>query len=162
MKTFILKSSFILLIISAFFACSEDDSAPILSPEAAATKAATITSGSVQSIDKDTLSTGEFTLEVKMITTSGSVVELEFYEASGALREITGEEAPFDYDVNPGMGLLTFADARAIALTELPGEIIKWQLEQNSLGVWIYEIEIMINGNADKVKINASTGEIIV
>jgi hypothetical protein len=162
MKKIILNSTLLLIILS-LLSCGDDDSpVPVLSSGTAASQAISVVSGTVISNKRDTvLTTGEIVWEVTVQTSSGSEVSMEFFEQGGALREISGEDAPFDYEVTPGMGLIAFSVAKATALSEMDGEIVSWELDQNSEGTWIYKIKITLNGITDEVKINAGTGAVI-
>ncbi len=109
----------------------------------------------------NTSTSGDY-YEVDVQTSVGAIVEFEFYVADGSLKEIEGTEAPFDYEVNPGMGLIPFSQAKGIALTERPFVLMGWSLEKDSSSsIWTYRFEIENDSDSYTVRINAETGQII-
>ncbi len=162
---YLIKKITLLVCITGFIAflgCSDDDDpSPILTADQAASKALSIISGTVTSNVKDTTLTGEIVWEATVQTSGGGIVELIFFEQGGGLRRISSEIGPFDYELNPGMSLILFSVARSTALEEIAGEIESWKLDQNTAGTWIYEIEIVFNGQVDRVRIDATTGLVI-
>jgi len=152
MKT-VSKIVYTLIIPTIFFACGDDDGPAIFSSNQAASKALQIVSGQVTSTELDSAGvTNEW--DVTVMTDAGSEIKIEFDQATGELLEIDGDHAPFTYEVNPGMGLIVFSQAKEIALGEVNfGEIQDWELKKDSLGNWVYEFDIVSDGDDTTVKI---------
>lgn len=153
----------ILLFAGTIVSCSEDDEIKPLTEEQAKSKVLGMTSGTVISSDADTTTSGVVYFDIDVETTSGAIIEFEIFLETGELKEIEGDNGPFDYEVDPGMGLIKFSVAKAAALSARPGEVQRWSLEKdNSSGIWTYTFEIL-NGNQEDftVKINATNGTII-
>ncbi len=157
------------LFAGAFVACGDDDEmdGPLtqVQAESFALSAITGTSGSITSSDVDTTSTNLLYYDIDIVTTEGAVLEFEYYQADRSLKSIEGDSGPFDYEVNPGMGLVPFSIARAAALGTISdgsGEILRWDLEfDNSRNIWVYTLEIMDGNEVEStILINASTGTI--
>ncbi len=149
------------LFIAIFIiACGDDDPTSISADQAAA-KALGIVSGQVTSTELD--ATGpEPEWDVDVTTDAGSKIEIEFDQATGDLTQIEGNEGPFTYEVNPGLGLIVFSQAKENALGEVEfGEITKWELDKDSTGKWIYEFIIANDGQEQQIKIDAATGLVI-
>lgn len=155
------KILYALIIPALFFACGDDDGPAIFSSNQAASKALQIVSGQVTSTELDSAGvTNEW--DVTVMTDAGSEIEIEFDQATGELLEIKGDHAPFTYEVNPGLGLIVFSQAKEIALGEVDfGEIEDWELDKDSLGNWVYEFDIVNDGQVTTVKINAATGSVL-
>jgi uncharacterized membrane protein YkoI len=160
MKTF--KKYFLsLFIVTLFFACGEDDDPINISAEQAAAKALEIVSGQVTSTELDDSGTVP-EWDVNVTTDAGSKIELEFDQATGELLEIEGNEGPFTYEVDPGLGLVVFSQAKETAFNEAEiGELSNWELEQDETGKWIYEFIIVNDGQEHQIKIDAVTGSVI-
>ena len=149
------------LIITAFFmACNDDDSPSIMDSQEASARALQIVDGQVTSTELDSSGVSN-EWEVTVVTDGGGEVELEFDQVTGELVEIEGDEGPFDYEVTPGQGLISFSQAKDVAFNEAEGELISWELEQDGDGNWIYEF-IMINDGQDfAIEVDAVTGTIL-
>ncbi len=158
----VMSKFFYTLFISAIiFSCSDDDGPTIFSSEQAAAKALEMVSGQVVSTELDSAGT-DYEWDVKVMTDGGSEVEFEFDQATGTLLEISGDEGPFSYEVNPGLGLVPFSQARDAALgTVTNGEISGWELEQDAQGNWVYEFEVISDGQSEMVAVDAATGTVI-
>ena len=64
----------------------------------------------------------------------------------------------FEYEIEPGNGLINYSSAKSIALGAVNGSIIEWKLEKDvSDNNWQYRFEI----GSSEVRINASTGAVI-
>lgn len=101
-------------------------------------------------------------VEVKVITTSGALIKFEYFEFTGNIREIHGLTGPFDYNLDPGNGLMLYQDVRVIALTAKPGSITSWKLEKDeSDNRWEYRFFISANDGNWELRINAATGKIL-
>lgn len=152
-----------LLFAGFLFSCSDDEEQTIvpINEQQAASKALTMTSGTVISTDPDTTSAGAIYYDVEVRTSAGAIIEFEYFQADGSLKSIEGDSGPFDYEVNPGMGLMLYSAARTKALNTHAGAITGWDLVKGSSGIWTYTFEIETDSNSFTVKINAQTGEII-
>jgi len=160
MKTLI-KYFLSLVIATFFFACGNDDDPTNISAQQAAAKALNIVSGQVTSTELDNTGTVP-EWDVDVTTDAGSKIELEFDHATGNLLEIEGNEGPFTYEVDPGLGLVIFSQAKETAMQEVDfGEITKWELEKDEAGKWIYEFIIANDGQEQQIKIDAATGLVI-
>ena len=155
---YFLMFSLALLILSQ---CGGDDEPTIFDAQQASKKALDIVSGQVVSTVAD--STGAIAeWDVIIMTPVGSTLKVEFAQATGDLLEIEGEVAPFDYEVNPGMGLIPFSQARQIALAEASGEIQEWILKVDAItGIWTYRLKIDVNGQVEDLRIDAATGAVL-
>ncbi len=141
-------------------ACGDDEPISISAQQAAA-KALAMVSGQVTSTELD--ATGpEPEWSVDIITDAGSKIEIEFDQATGDLMQIEGNEGPFTYEVDPGLGLIVFSQAKENALGEVEfGEISNWELDKDDSGQWIYEFVIVNDGLEQEIKIDAATGSVI-
>ncbi len=158
-----LKLYFLMICMMLSIAACNDDADEItpINADIAGSSAMSMTSGTIVSNEMNTSTSGDY-YEVDVQTSVGAIVEFEFYVADGSLKEIEGTEAPFDYEVNPGMGLIPFSQAKGIALTERPFVLMGWSLEKDSSSsVWTYRFEIENDSDSYSVRINAETGQII-
>ena len=88
----------------------------------------------------------------------GGIVKFEYRLNSNELREVKGLSSSFEYEIEPGNGLINYSTAKGIALGAVNGNIIEWKLEKDeSDNNWQYRFEI----GSSEVRINASTGNII-
>lgn len=155
---------FLAIALSALLllACSEDEN-PItpMTEQQATAKALTMTSGTVLSTDTDTTTTGVVYFNVELRTSAGAIIEFEYFLTNGSLKSIQGDQGPFEYEVNPGSGLVLYSKARSAALTARPGVIKRWDLEKNSAGAWVYIFEIDTDIDSYTVVVNAATRVVI-
>lgn len=149
-------------MILSLAACNDDeDEVTPITANIAGNSALSMTSGTIVNNELNTSTGGDY-YEVDVQTSGGAIVEFEFYVADGSLKEIEGTMAPFDYEVNVGMGLIPFSQARNIALTERPFVLMEWSLEKDSSSnIWTYRFEIEDDSESYTVKINATNGQII-
>lgn len=162
------NSKFYLCLILAagmFISCEEEEEvSPQITEEQAVAKATSMTSaGTVTSKSTSTTTEGDVYYEIDITTSEAAVIEFEYFQATGELKEIEGDNGPFNYEVTPGMGLKTFSQAKAAALAAQSGDVISWSLEKNSSsGNWEYKFTIIDSNQEDfTVRINASTGAVI-
>lgn len=100
--------------------------------------------------------------EVKVLTSSGALIKFEYFEMTGNIREIHGLSGPFDYNLDPGNGLMLYQDVRVIALNAKSGNITSWKLEKDeSDNRWEYRFFIIENDGNWKVRIHASNGQVL-
>ncbi|QCK15233.1 PepSY domain-containing protein [Mangrovivirga cuniculi] len=159
-----------ILFAGAMIACGDDEEvAGPINEQQAETKALSSlsgTEGTVTSNDVDTTTTNQTFYDVNITTTEGAKIEFEYFTEDGSLKEIEGDSGPFEYEVNPGMGLILFSAAKAIALDSLeaqPGEVLRWALEFDvALDAWVYTFEVMDANSEDfSVRIDATSGTVI-
>jgi uncharacterized membrane protein YkoI len=88
----------------------------------------------------------------------GGIVKFEYQLNSNELREVKGLSSSFEYEIEPGNGLINYSNAKSIALGAINGSIIEWKLEKDvSDNNWQYRFEI----GSSEVRINATDGNII-
>jgi uncharacterized membrane protein YkoI len=141
-------------------ACSENSTtAPTSGGQddvVAKTTAMTKGSGSVVSTIKND-DTQHWEVRVDM-PGDGGIVKFEYQLNSNELREVKGLSSSFEYEIEPGNGLINYSSAKSIALGAVNGSIIEWKLEKDvSDNNWQYRFEI----GSSEVRINAATGNVI-
>ena len=88
----------------------------------------------------------------------GGIVKFEYHINSKELREVKGLRPSFDYEIEPGNGLINYSAAKSIALGAVSGSIIEWKLEKDeSDNMWQYRFQI----GSSEVRINATNGNIV-
>ena len=88
----------------------------------------------------------------------GGIVKFEYQLNSNELREVKGLSSSFEYEIEPGNGLINYSTAKSIALGAVNGNIIEWKLEKDeSDNNWQYRFEI----GSSEVRINAANGNIV-
>lgn len=99
--------------------------------------------------------------KLELRTASGAEVEIKLLPPDALLFEIEGDGPPFDYEVNPGTGLVAFTVARAAAAAAAPGLMLEeWELERGGNGNWYYWFEF--DGADDvEVEVSAATGQVL-
>ncbi len=99
--------------------------------------------------------------EVRVELQNGARVKIHYLAESGALKEAEGYAGPFDYQLDPGGGLLPYARAREIALHARNGQILSWKLEEDeSDNRWEYRFFIQMDREV-RVRIDARSGSVI-
>ena len=92
----------------------------------------------------------------------GGMVKFKYTLDTQALRQLKGLTPSFEYEINPGIGVITYSAARLFSLEAVNGEITEWKLEKDvSDNQWQYRFEIISSGKDYEVRINASDGTII-
>ena len=141
-------------------ACSESSTtAPTIGgQDDVVTKTTTMTKGSgsvVSTIKND--DTQHWEVKVDM-PGDGGIIKFEYLLGTNELREVKGLSSSFEYEIEPGNGLINYSSAKSIALGAVSGSIIEWKLEKDlSDNNWQYRFEI---GNSE-VRINATNGNIL-
>ncbi len=88
----------------------------------------------------------------------GGIVKFEYQLNSNELREVKGLSSSFEYEIEPGNGLINYSSAKRIALGTVIGSISEWKLEKDvSDNNWQYRFQI----GSSEVRINAINGNII-
>lgn len=153
---------FSLVLSGTFFliACSENSiSTPVNSgQDVVLSKTTTMTKGSgsiVSTIKND--DTQHWEVKVDM-PGDGGIVKFEYQLNSNDLREVKGLTPSFDYEIEPGNGLINYSSAKSIALGVITGSIKEWKLEKDeSDNNWQYRFKF----ENSEVRLNAVTGTII-
>lgn len=141
-------------------ACSENaTTAPTTSGQdevVAKTTAMTKGSGSVVSTVKNE-DTQHWEVKVDM-PGDGGIVKFEYQLNTNEFRQIKGLTPSFEYEIEPGNGLINYSSAKTIALGAVNGNIIEWKLEKDaSDNMWQYRFQI----GSSEVRINATNGNIV-
>jgi uncharacterized membrane protein YkoI len=102
---------------------------------------------------------GIATWKVTASLPSGARLSFELLQANGIVISVEGEVGPFTYDLEPGNGIASFANAMAAALRAQAGSIVKWELElDDSDRRWEYEFYIRdAQGGVWEVELDART-----
>jgi len=88
----------------------------------------------------------------------GGIVKFEYQLNSNELREVKGSSSSFEYEIEPGNGLINYSNAKSTAISAVNGSISEWKLEKDvSDNNWQYRFQI----GSSEVRINAVTGNII-
>jgi uncharacterized membrane protein YkoI len=88
----------------------------------------------------------------------GGIVKFEYQLNSNELREVKGSSSSFEYEIEPGNGLINYSNAKSTAISAVNGSISEWKLEKDvSDNNWQYIFQI----GSSEVRINAVTGNII-
>lgn len=122
----------------------------------AKTSAMTKGSGSVVSTVKND---DTYHWEVKVdMPGDGGIVKFEYQINSNELREVKGLTPSFEYEIEPGNGLINYSSAKIIVLGAINGSINEWKLEKDeSDNNWQYRFYI----SSSEVRINATNGNIL-
>ncbi len=141
-------------------ACSESSTtAPTIGGQddvVAKTTSMTKGSGSVVSTVKND-DTQHWEVRVDM-PGDGGIVKFEYQLNSNELREVKGLSSSFEYEIEPGNGLINYSSAKSIALGAVNGSIIEWKLEKDeSDNNWQYRFYV----SNSEVRINATNGNIL-
>jgi len=158
------RSFFILsLILSITFtnACSEDvnNSNNSSITETQAIQMAKQTNPGTVTKTESTTHNGIKVWEVYMITSSGGELKIKYRVDDGTMVEMKGTSPSFDYEVQPGMNLIDYSNAKAIALNARNGIITEWKLEKDeSDNRWEYRFFISPEW---EIRIDATTGVVL-
>ena len=68
--------------------------------------------------------------EVNMTAPSGGELKIKYRIDDGTMVEIKGISASFDYEVEPGINLINYSEAKSVAVNAKNGEIKEWKLEK--------------------------------
>jgi uncharacterized membrane protein YkoI len=102
--------------------------------------------------------------EVKIRNTNGSVVRFYWAVSNQSLVKIEGDQGPFDYELSPGSGLITYSTARTFAVAAVKNDAItKWEVQQEDefINIWVYTFEIQDDGDIIKVYVDAESGNVL-
>jgi uncharacterized membrane protein YkoI len=158
------RSFFILsLILSVTFtnACSEDvnNSNNISFTETQAIQKAKETNPGTVTRTESTTHNGINVWEVYMITESGGQLKIKYRVDDGTMVEMKGTSPSFEYEVRPGMNLIDYSNAKAVAQAARNGVITEWKLEKDeSDNRWEYRFFISPEW---EIRIDATTGVVL-
>jgi len=158
------RSFFILsLILSITFtnACSEDvnNSNNLSITEIQAIQKAKQTNPGTVTSTESTTHNGINVWEVYMITESGGQFKIKYRVDDGTMVEMKGTSLSFEYEVRPGMNLIDYSNAKAVALAARNGVITEWKLEKDeSDNRWEYRFFISPEW---EIRIDATTGVVL-
>jgi uncharacterized membrane protein YkoI len=97
-----------------------------------------------------------------MISESGGQIKIKYRVDDGTMVEMKGTSPSFEYEVQPGMSLINYSNAKAVALNTRNGVISEWKLEKDdSDNSWQYRFFIMNAGRNWEIRINAITGVVL-
>lgn len=93
-------------------------------------KAKQINSGTVTKTES-TIHNGINVWEVYMISESGGQIKIKYRVDDGTMVEMKGTSPSFEYEVQPGMNLINYSNAKAVALNTRNDVISEWKLEKD-------------------------------
>lgn len=163
MKTFlnIIFASLPVIIIS-FCSCTPDindtDEPPVSAEDRIRSQTLQMIDGNIKEVINQYYRDPQVWLVI-VETVDLAIVHFEFLSASRALNLIVGVSKPYNYNIKPGLNLLSFADAKEIALIARNGEITWWVLRKDKIGIdWEYRFFIMDDERLWDVRLKADTG----
>jgi uncharacterized membrane protein YkoI len=96
-----------------------------------------------------------------MTAPSGGELKIKYRIEDGTMVEIKGISASFDYEVQPGINLISYSEAKSVAVNAKNGEIKEWKLEKDeSNNRWEYRFKIRSAGQDWEIRIDATNGVI--
>jgi len=161
MKKFNLQIATLLLLVQ--FSCQKKGDPSPVAPLEIQDKSTAMFNGEVVETDSETEDSIEL-WEVKVKNAENEVVKFYWRKDTGQLHEIDGQEAPFVYEVTPGMGLITYSAAKTQAIAALKNDkLLRWQLQKESdfANAWVYRFEFDDDGTEKRVYVDATTGNIL-
>lgn len=144
-------------------ACSDSSETIPEVPDDVITNSLAIFDGDVIEKSQD-IEQGVESWEVKIRDSNGSVVQFYWAKNNMELLKIEGTQGPYDYALNPGLGIINYASARTEAISAVKNDtILEWELVQNDdfIGKWVYEFDFDIGGNVTEVYIDGSNGDVL-
>ena len=155
----------LIFAITLNLACSDEinnsNSNASIDESQAVQKAEQINSGTVTKTELTTHH-GINVWEVYMITPAGSELKVKYRVDDGTMVEIKGTSPSFEYEVQPGMNLINYSEAKSVALNSKSGEIKEWKLEKDeSSHRWEYRFFIMATSQDWEIIINAISGVVL-
>lgn len=92
---------------------------------------------------------------------SGGFVEMEISASEKKILQIEADEGPFEYDLAPGEGIVSFNSAKKNAEDHSGQKILKWILKQNK-EKFEYNFWVFTKSGKAQVKIDAGSGDLIL
>jgi len=155
---------FLFLSTTIFFsACNNTDETALEAPSGIQDKSIALFDGQVFESKKEK-EDGIELWEVKVQNSIGAIVRFYWRMDSGVLYKIDGQEEPFNYEVTPGNGLITYTAAKTQAIAAVKNDnLLRWQLEKESnfANKWVYRFEIDDDGTTLRVFVDATNGDVL-
>ena len=98
--------------------------------------------------------------KVNMITPTGGSLEIELPHNEKKILNLEAEEGPFDYDISPVAGMVSFSAAKKTAEGYTSKNILRWSLRQNR-DKMEYNFWLFTKTGKAQVKVDAESGEVI-
>lgn len=92
---------------------------------------------------------------------SGGFVEMEISASEKKILQIEADEGPFEYEIAPGEGIVSFNSAKKNAEDHSGQKILKWVLKQNK-EKYEYNFWVFTKSGKAQVKIDADSGDLIL
>ena len=149
----------LLFMLMVFVSCGDDDgNNSMQAPDSVVNKALALISGTVTETELEE-EEGIAAWKVDITTTAGAEVEVYCRQDNNTLLRVDGESDPFDYNIDPGNGLIDFNQAKTIAAGQTGEDLERWQLrtEDKYNDQWVYTMEYA----TIKVFIAASDGTVL-
>jgi len=98
--------------------------------------------------------------KVNMITPTGGSMEIELSYKEKKLLNLEADEGPFDYEILPDPGMVSFSFAKKTAEEYTAQNILRWSLRPNR-DKMEYNFWLFTKTGKAQVKIDAESGEVI-
>ena len=154
-RTYLLVALTAMILVN----CSDDDEpSSMQAPDSVITKAKALISGTVTESEPEN-EDGVAAWKVDITTDQGAEVEVYCRQDNNTLLRLDGESGPFDYNIDPGSGLIDFNQAKTVANGETNEDLESWRLrvEDKYNNQWVYTLEF----TSTKVSINAEDGSVL-
>jgi hypothetical protein len=140
---------------------SGDDAEVTLPDAASAESAAEGVVGGTASDAEEVSEEGYDLWEVYVTIANGAELEVLLFKDDGALFEVKDEAGPFDYtNLDPLPGQLTWVEARDVALGQVEGELVLWEVKFTEEG-YFYEFYVEeVGDQLWEIKLWADGGEV--
>lgn len=164
MKVHLIAVVTLLLLVFTAQACkdnSTDPSTSLQTEQSLIQKSTSMSGGTVVQSRKFDDGSQKFEVKVDM-PGNGGIVKFEYHMSNGAIREIQGLTASFEYEITPEMGLINYSVAKSIALNAKSGTVTFWKLQKDeSDNMWQYRFDIISGGIEWEIRINAVNGTVV-
>ncbi len=161
-KIFLIVSLILAITVSTIHSEQENYSTDSsITDTQAVQKAKQLISGTVTKTESTTHN-GINVWEVYMTTESGGQIKIKYRVDHGTMVEMKGTSPSFEYEVQPGMNLIDYSNAKAVALNTRNGVISEWKLEKDdSDNRWEYRFFIRSAGRESEIRIDAASGVVL-
>jgi hypothetical protein len=133
---------FISLAFAALVGCSQAALPDAADAELRATEIVGGTASPALQIEED----GHALWQVDVAMANGAHLEVLLFVDSGELFEVKDPAGPFDYALDPLPGLLTYAEAQAIAAERVTGAQVLWEVKWTEGDRYFYEFYVREEG----------------
>lgn len=99
--------------------------------------------------------------KINVLMSSGGFVNMELSAADKKILQIEAEEGPFEYELTPADGIITFNSAKKKSEEHSGQKILKWNLKQNK-DKFEYSFWMFTKSGKAQVKIDAESGDLIL